>query len=143
MAFQFIYGLAFREMEKLGDLRKAFMLSPYRLRASEHGAGGYSWKLIRGVWEHADRLDALIDQFSHNWRIERMGKIELTLLRLALYEMLYEDLPARIVISETMDIADMFGVEEAKKLVNGILDAISKSPELPGKSGQRHSMKKR
>lgn len=134
LAFQIIYSLAFTDINSIAMLREAYALSPYNISGSadilEKGDEVYSWKLVRGVWEHAKELDAIIDKYSHKWRVDRMGKIEITLLRLALYEMIYEQMPARIVMSEIMDIADMFGAEDAKNLVNGILDAVSKSDEF-------------
>lgn len=132
MAFQIIYSLAFTDIRSLEALREAYALSPYNIsgQAGSSAAGVYSWILVRGVWEHAKALDEIIDRHSHNWRVERMGKIEITLLRLGLYEMIYERVPARIVISEIMDIADLYGAEAAKSLVNGIMDAVSKSDQL-------------
>lgn len=134
LAFQIIYSLAFTDIASLAMLREAYAISPYNISGTvdtmEKGEDVYSWKLVRGVWEHRQELDAIIDKYSHKWRVERMGKIEITLLRLALYEMIYEHVPARIVMSEIMDIADMFGAEDAKNLVNGILDAVSKSDEF-------------
>lgn len=132
LAFQIIYSLAFTDIRSLAQLKEAYAVSPFNIsgQALTLGEDVYSWKLVKGVWENATKLDEVIDKFSHKWRAERMGKIEVTLLRMALYEMIYEHVAARIVISETMDIADMFGAEEAKNLVNGILDAVSKSDEF-------------
>lgn len=130
LAFQIIYGLAFTDIQSLSALKEAYERSPYNISGQASEGGVYSWKLVRGVWENVKTLDEIIESLSHNWRIERMGKIEITLLRMALYEMIYEHVPARIVISETLGIADMFGAEEVKNLVNGILDAASKSDEI-------------
>lgn len=130
LAFQIIYSLAYTDIQSLSALREAYERSPYNISGQASEGGVYSWKLVRGVWENVKTLDEIIERLSHKWRIERMGKIEVTLLRMALYEMIYEHVPARIVISETLGIADMFGVEEVKNLVNGILDAASKSDEI-------------
>ncbi len=133
LAFQIIYSLAFNDIDSLAALRKAYSESPYNISGKADvfsgGEGVYSWRLVRGVWENLKQMDDIINKYSHKWRIERMGKIELTLLRLALFEMIYGHMPARIVMSEIMDIADLFGAEDAKNLVNGILDAVSKSDE--------------
>lgn len=134
LAFQIIYGLAFTDISSIAMLKAAYAHSPYNISGSADLTAKsddlFSWRLVRGVWEQAAILDGIIDRYSHKWRVERMGKIEITLLRLALYEMLHEKTHPRIVISEIMDIADMFGAMEAKNLVNGILDAVSKSKEF-------------
>lgn len=132
LAFQIIYSLAFTDIDSLATLRHAFRMSPYNVASSlpEREDELYSWQLLYGVWKNVETLDAIINKYSHKWRVERMGKIEITLLRLGLFELLYNHVPARIVISEIMDIADMYGASEAKNLVNGILDAVSKADEF-------------
>lgn len=132
LAFQTIYSLAFSDIGTEAELRGAYLISPYNISSvnTMDIASVYSWQLLLGVWQNVERLDEIVNRYSHKWRTERMGKIEITLLRLALYEMIFLRVPARIVISEIMDIADMFGASEAKNLVNGILDAVSKSGEF-------------
>lgn len=89
---------------------------------------GFAWELICGVWDNRQALDTSIGRFVKNWRVERLGKIEITVLRLAFYELLYRpDVPPRVAISEAVDIAGEFGADSARSFINGILDAASRT----------------
>lgn len=90
--------------------------------------GGFAWELVEGVWKHAADLDRTIARFSQNWRVDRLGKIELTLLRLALFEMLHRpDVPPKVALNEALELATRFGDDKARRFVNGILDAAVKA----------------
>ena len=101
LAFQVLYGLSFTPAESRADLRRAFVLSPHNTAMDEQDLGseptGFAWELVEGVWGNSAALDTAISRFSHNWRVDRMGRIELTLLRLAVFEMLYrQDVPPKV-----------------------------------------------
>lgn len=88
----------------------------------------YLVKLVEGVAAHQEELDALIRQYSEHWRLERMAAVDRNLLRLALYELLYEpEIPAKVVINEAVELAKRFGSEESGAFINGILDRIRQS----------------
>lgn len=100
---------------------------------------GFAWELVEGVWAHAAELDTVITSFSRNWRVDRMGRIELTVLRLGIFEMLYRaDIPPKVAINEALELAKEFGEESARSFINGILDATSKALES-GELAFRHS----
>ena len=89
---------------------------------------GFAWELVRGAWQNQVELDGLITDFSQNWRLDRMGKVELALLRLAAYELLYrDDVPGKVVINEAIELSKIFGDDSSRSFVNGILDAIVKA----------------
>lgn len=91
---------------------------------------GFAWDLVEGVWTHSAELDDIITTFSRNWRVDRMGRIELTVLRLGIFEMLYRaDIPPKVAINEALELAKEFGEESARSFINGILDATSKALE--------------
>ena len=74
------------------------------------------------ICEQADELDAKIDAAAEGWKTKRMGKVDITVLRLALYEMGYdEDVPVKVAINEAVEIARKFGGDESPGFVNGIL----------------------
>jgi N utilization substance protein B len=84
-------------------------------------------ELVKGVWNRRDELDKLIEQHSQNWKIARIAKVELTILRVALYEILHgEDIPLRVAMNEAVELAKEFGDDNSPSFVNGILDAVSK-----------------
>jgi N utilization substance protein B len=87
----------------------------------------YALHLVRGVVERADEINALIARHAKNWRPERMSIIDRNILRVALFEMCFQDeVPACVVINEAIEVAKRFGTEESASFVNGILDAVSK-----------------
>jgi N utilization substance protein B len=70
-------------------------------------------------------LDTLIRQYSEHWRLERMAAVDRNLLRVALYELLYQpDIPTKVVINEAVELAKRYGTDESGAFVNGILDRI-------------------
>ena len=79
--------------------------------------------------EEVSALDPLIAEHAEHWRLERMAAIDRNILRLALYEILhYPETPAAVAINEALEIARRFSGEESVEFVNGVLDAIRKSP---------------
>jgi N utilization substance protein B len=86
--------------------------------------------LAVGAIAHLDEIDGLIKQRAENWRISRMAVVDRNILRLAIYEFLYEaDTPKTVVINEALEIARKFSTFEATQFINGILDAIKRDLE--------------
>ncbi len=81
--------------------------------------------LIKGVIDNKFQLDKLIEQFSSNWKMSRMGCVDRNILRIAAYEILYcHDIPPKVSINEAVDIGKLYGTEESGSFINGILDGI-------------------
>jgi transcription antitermination protein NusB len=90
---------------------------------------GFAAKLVLGTIADIPALDALIEQHSRHWRIDRLAVIDRLIMRLAIWEFRHEpDTPAAAVINEALDLARKFSGDEAVKFVNGILDAVYKAP---------------
>ena len=88
----------------------------------------YTRLLVQGVIDNRQELDSLIGTHAENWRPERMSVIDRNILRLALYELRYQnDVPPKVVINEAIEVAKRFGNEESGPFINGILDAIRKT----------------
>ena len=78
------------------------------------------------VREKMPMIDITIDEKSTGWKTSRMGKVELTILRLAVYEMLFdEDVPVTVAINEAVEIAKKFGGDDTPAFVNGILAKVA------------------
>ena len=91
--------------------------------------------LARGAISHLDEIDALIKRRAEHWRIQRKAVVDCNVLRLAIYEFLYEpDTPKTVVINEALEIARRFSTFEATQFINGILDAIKRDLENPAAS---------
>ena len=87
-------------------------------------------KVFGGVLEHLSELDAKIASFSRNWSVERMAMVDLTILRLATWELLYEeDVPGSVVISEAVNLAGTYSEEGSGRFINGVLGAILREKE--------------
>ena len=83
-------------------------------------------RMVKGVEAHSKAIDELIERFSLNWKVSRMGRVDRNVLRLAAYELAFEsDVPSRATLNEAIEIAKRFGSEESGKFVNGILDKIA------------------
>ncbi|MCK4364293.1 MAG: transcription antitermination factor NusB [Candidatus Aminicenantes bacterium] len=87
----------------------------------------YSTWLVNGVISDQAKIDNIIQQVSEHWRISRMALIDRNILRMAVFELLYEEnIAPAIVINEAIEIAKKYSGEEAATFVNGILDAVRK-----------------
>lgn len=129
-AFQFLYGLEFAEIKSVQALEQNYKNFPSQEDGEENICEGFTWELILGVWQNSEKLDAVIRQYSKKWRIDRVGKVELCLLRLAIFEMSFrDDVPAKVAINEALELNKTFGEERSQAFINGILDNYSKSQE--------------
>lgn len=85
----------------------------------------YLQELVQGVASHLDELDALIARHSEHWRLERMTVVDRNLLRLAIYELIYQPkIPPKVAINEAVEVAKRYGTEASGAFVNGLLDRI-------------------
>ena len=115
------------EIEKMIDLVK-----PTRAFAD---------RLSAGTLDQLEKIDEKIRTRAEHWRIERMAIVDRNVLRLAVYEFLFEDTPHTVVINEALEIARRFSTFEATQFINGILDAIKldleKAKERPARSDEK------
>ena len=82
----------------------------------------YAIRLARGVEEEQEHLDGVLSEVSEGWPVHRMSAIDRTILRLALYEMLYvDDVPPEVAVNEAIELATGFSGEEAPSFVGGVL----------------------
>lgn len=101
----------------------------------------FAERLVEGVRAERERLDRLIAEASEHWRLERMAVVDRNVLRIAVYELLFErDTPAAVVLDEAIEVARKYGSEESAAFVNGVLDAIRRHlgagpPEPPPGAG--------
>jgi N utilization substance protein B len=88
----------------------------------------YAEGLVRGVADHLERIDQMIEDLSTNWALDRMARVDLSLLRLTAYELLARpDVPASVAINEAIEIGKVYGTKDTPAFVNGILDKISRA----------------
>jgi len=92
----------------------------------EEAARDFASRLALGTLAHLDTLDERIRSRAEHWRIPRMAIVDRNILRLAVYEFLYEPTPRTVAINEALEIARRFSTYEATQFINGILDAIKR-----------------
>lgn len=121
-AFQALFGI------EVGETNKEKMLSKVIDNASISDLDKkFSRDLVEGVINKKEKLDELIMYYSKFWDIKRIGKVELCILRVALYEILYQsDIPTAVSINEAVELAKKFASDNSGGFINGILDMINK-----------------
>ena len=86
--------------------------------------------LAAGTVENIEKVDGTIKEHLVNWKFNRLSKVDLAILRISVYSLLYRDeIPHTVTIDEAVDIAKSFGSDESYKFVNGVLDSIRKKNE--------------
>lgn len=91
----------------------------------------YMEQKYQHVQEHLESIDKMLNETASRWKTSRMSKVDLNILRLAVYEMVYdEEIPVRVAINEAVEIAKRFGGDESASFINGILGKISKDQSL-------------
>ena len=120
-ALQFLYAWSMNPPANLANDLVTFFENCESPR--EHYAFGE--ELIQGVIEHVGEIDAHITSLAHNWEFDRIAKIDLAIMRLAMFEMIYrKDIPPVVSINEAIDLSKQFSNADAKRFINGILDRL-------------------
>lgn len=92
----------------------------------------FAEELIFGAIEHCQEVDDKIRSLAKNWDFKRIAKVDLSILRLAVYEILFrKDIPPIVSINEAIDLSKMFSSAEAKRFINGILDKLKDQLDRP------------
>ena len=90
----------------------------------------FSEKLVKGTTENLESIDAEIDASSKNWKMHRLPVVDLIILRIATYEILYEnEIDAATSINEAIEISKSYSTQDSPKFINGVLDNIRKTHE--------------
>ena len=79
---------------------------------------------VNGVLEKKEELDSIINKYLDNWTLDRLGKTDASILRLASYEMMYYDTPKVVVINEAIELAKKYSDDKVIKVINAVLDKI-------------------
>ena len=101
------------------------------IAAGEGPTNDYTVVLVRGVMEHAARIDELLSDFSEGWTLERMPAVDRNVLRLGVWELLYaDDVPDAVAVCEAMALVRELSTDDSPAFVNGILGAIQSRSRL-------------
>ncbi len=123
--FVLVFMSEFNSPEDMPEEIRLYMESP------EGNADDKTAALIREKVEKIlpliPEIDEIIGKHSDKWSVDRMGKVELSVLRLAVYELLYDDsIPDKVAINEAVELAKKYGQDNAGKYVNGVLAGVIK-----------------
>ena len=114
------------------ELRKDGVPGVDEIRPTEPGEAdrAYISRILDGVLFHVTELDEKISAASVNWSLERIAKVDLTILRLATYEILYEDdVPGSVAINEAVELANRYSEPSSGRFINGVLGTILRDKE--------------
>lgn len=91
----------------------------------------YVKEIFEGTKKYTQEINELISQnLKENWTIERISKIDIAILKLAIYELIYSKVPYKVVINEAVELAKKYGEDSSKSFVNGILASIVKEKNI-------------
>ena len=114
------------------ELREEGVPGVEEIRPNEPGKAdrAYITRVLDGVLSHLDELDAEIYAASRDWSIQRMPKVDLTILRLATWEILHEeDVPGSVAINEAVELASRYSEPASGRFINGVLGTILRKKE--------------
>ena len=104
-----------------------------RNNIKEFGSGleetGFIWSLVKGVKDNLSKIDKIISKAAPEWPIEQINIVDRNILRIGLYELLYEDkkeVPPKVAINEAIELAKAFGGESSGRFINGVLGTVYK-----------------
>lgn len=126
--FKFIFRVEFNDAEEMQE-QEQFFFDNFALEEQEikEADAAYISEKSRKIIERLEEIDEMINKQAKGWTTQRMGKVDLTILRLAVYEIVFdEDVPTGVAINEAVELAKKFGQEESSGFVNGVLAKFAK-----------------
>ncbi len=118
-AFFLLFQMDFSEAAEFDQVKEIFFAE--KEEPVEEGDKAFILSEVEGVHEHMEEIDAVLKQSATGWDLERMNKVDLAILRLAVYEMKYGETPVGVAINEAVELAKKFSSDEAPAFINGVL----------------------
>lgn len=122
-----VFLLLFRkEFYDNGDLMEQLDIHLSQLQKSTEEEKSYIYERIKAILEKINVIDDILSEAASGWTLNRMGKVELTILRLAVYEMHFDDsIPVKVAINEAVELAKIFGGDDTPGFINGVLAKLA------------------
>lgn len=112
--------------------------NPNATGLSDPAAREFARTLVSGVLENADELDQLIEKSAPNWPIDQMSSIDKNILRLAIFEILFDNrVPLKAAINEAVELGKRFGSDSSSRFINGVLGTVASEQQLHGRMSKR------
>ena len=123
-AFKLIYSLEIQETENLEEQIDLYLECE---EITDKEAKEYIVDAINGIKQHIDEINNLIEKnLKADWTLERISKVDFSILKLAIYEIQYKEIPFKVAINEAVELAKTYGEESSPVFINGILASIVK-----------------
>ena len=123
LIFKMVFRVEFHDEEEIPQQLRLFMDT---LESASDEERTYIEHKVQEILAHLDEIDAIIDSSAQNWKTSRMAKVELTLIRLAVYEIRFDDdIPTGVAINEAVELAKAYGEDNSAAFVNGVLARIA------------------
>ncbi len=130
VAFELIYSLEIQKISR-DEYEEQINLFLENNGIEENKVKEYVQDVIYGIEDHKEEiLDQINKELSEKWEISRLSKINVAILKLAIYEILYKKIPYKVVINEAVELAKKYGDDSASSFVNGILASVVKNNNI-------------
>ena len=121
--FQLLFMTEFNPSEEMGEQKELYLDGIENLQEKDQA---YIQDKFEKIRDKITEIDEILNQASKGWKTSRMGKVDLTILRLASYEVLFdEDVPGKVAINEAVELAKKFGGDESPAFINGVLGKVA------------------
>ncbi len=121
--FLMLFRKDFHEASELEEQIELYIASLEKPSLEDYA---YLTARFHNIVEHLEEIDKVLSEAASGWKLNRMGKVDLTILRLAVYEMRYdEDIPVKVAINEAVEMAKTFGGDETPSFINGVLAKLA------------------
>lgn len=122
-AFYLLFQLDFSKLEEAEETKRIFFEETSDITEEDKK---FILEEVEGVYHHLEEIDSAISGASKGWNIERISKVDLAIMRLAVYEMKYsEDMPVSVAVNEAIELAKKYSTDEAPSFINGILGKLA------------------
>lgn len=124
--FQILFRIEFNNEEELQEQIALFVEDIKEDKELKAQDEAYISEKFKKIVEKISEIDEILESASKGWKTSRMGKIDLTILRLAVYEMKFdEDIPEKVAINEAIELSKKFGGDESPAFINGVLAKLA------------------
>ena len=124
--FQLLFRVEFNGQDEMEEQVSLYVDDMKEEEIVEPKDETYIEEKYKKIVEKLPEIDELLEKYSKGWKLSRMNKVDLTILRLGVYEMKYdEDIPERVAINEAVELANKFGRDESPAFVNAVLAKLS------------------
>lgn len=121
--FLMLFRVEFHDAEEMNE---QIALYKEQLEECSEEDCAYIVNKFMGIVEKLEEIDVAINEVSKGWKVSRMAKVDLALIRLAVYEMMYEeDVPVKVAINEAIELAKQYGTDDSPAFVNGVLAKLA------------------